>query len=337
MRKNASRFKNQQYTQQLITKTLNKYNGIDFIKFIGDYAYFNCAIHGQFKKRLDKLESDMPHICPKCSKQIYAKKVGSIISAKNTIDKYVDTTVYIPLETYINSYTPISFMCTIHNKKFIAKPNRCVGCDDCKYEHHYKWEKDWRHIDQEEIIKRCKAIHPEYDYSLVKYVNATTPMDIICPKHGIFTMSYANLTNKTKPQKCPFCNPMHTNTSKSKLLLSVTSVLDELNIEYTTEKTFDALKDKKALRLDIFIPKYNVVIEIQGAQHFRYVKAFCKNEQGFEYIKYHDKLKFDYCKQNNIKLLYYTSIYNKNIIPTDYFDTVYTNVLELISQFYMKE
>ncbi len=40
---------------------------------------------------------------------------------------------------------------------------------------------------------------------MVNYVNATTPIDIICPKHGVFKITYANLTHKTKPQGCKQC------------------------------------------------------------------------------------------------------------------------------------
>ena len=51
------------------------------------------------------------------------------------------------------------------------------------------------------------------------------------------------------------------------------AVLDQYNIEYITEKTFSDLKDKKVLPVDIYLPKYNTVIECQGAQHFRFVKS----------------------------------------------------------------
>lgn len=102
-------------------------------------------------------------------------------------------------------------------------------------------------------------------------------------------------------------------------------------IDNITEKTFSDLKDKKVLPIDIYLPKYNAVIECQGAQHFRFVKSFCKDLTSFEYIKKHDKMKYDYFKNSHIKLYYYTSKYNEDLIPTKYFDKVYTNIEELIS------
>lgn len=328
MRKNQSKYKNPIYIKSLINNALT-FDNVSYIEEKDYYAYFNCSIHGAFKKRFDHLIAIKHNPCPKCSKKIYAKIVGKTIAAKCNINDYVDTTKYKPLEECRGACAEINFLCMQHNKEFIATPRRCFGCEICKQEHHYKWEKDWRHIDQDEIIRRCSVIHPEYDYSMVNYVNATTPIDIICPKHGVFKMTYANLTNKTKPQKCPFCSKM--GTSKiSKMTKEVLSKLDNQNIVYSTEKTFDDLKDKRKLPVDIYLPDYNCVIECQGAQHFRFVKSFSKDIKGFEYIKYHDKLKYDYFKNSDIKLYYYTSIYNKNLIPNDYFDTVYTDIDELI-------
>jgi very-short-patch-repair endonuclease len=44
---------------------------------------------------------------------------------------------------------------------------------------------------QDQFIKKAQEIHkdengnPKYDYSLVNYVNSSTPVEIICPKHNI--------------------------------------------------------------------------------------------------------------------------------------------------------
>lgn len=328
MRKNQSKYKNKEYVNSIINTAL-EYNNIIFIECINNYAYFKCTEHGKFKKRLDHINESKYNPCPKCLKNVYAKMVGNILCNKHTIDEYVDTKIFKPLEEYKGVKVKIEFLCTIHNKKFIATPARCFGCDICKQEHHYKWKKDWKHIDQNEIIRRCQLVHPEYDYSMVNYINATTPIDIICPKHSVFKMSYANLTNKSRPQKCPFCSKMYIRKI-SKMTQEVLSELDKYNIDYITEKTFSDLKDKKVLPIDIYIPKYNIAIEYQGAQHFRFVKSFCKDLNGFEYIKYHDKLKYEYFKNSDIKLYYYTSIYNENLIPNNYFDKVYTNIDELI-------
>lgn len=56
----------------------------------------------------------------------------------------------------------------------------------------------------QEFIEKAKEIHGDkYDYSLVEYKDAKTPVSIICKEHGIFTIRPANHTNQK--QGCPKC------------------------------------------------------------------------------------------------------------------------------------
>ena len=55
----------------------------------------------------------------------------------------------------------------------------------------------------EEFIKKAQAVHGDkYDYSKVYYVDAWTPIEIICKKHGPFKMSPHN---HLRGQGCPLC------------------------------------------------------------------------------------------------------------------------------------
>ena len=56
----------------------------------------------------------------------------------------------------------------------------------------------------EEFIKRARITHGDkYDYSKVKYINAKTPVLIICPVHGEFLQTPdAHL----RGQGCPRCS-----------------------------------------------------------------------------------------------------------------------------------
>ena len=56
----------------------------------------------------------------------------------------------------------------------------------------------------ETFIKYCKEIHNnKYDYSKAKYVSSHTPVEIICPIHGIFRQILANHVNSG--HGCPKC------------------------------------------------------------------------------------------------------------------------------------
>lgn len=131
MRKNESKYKNQDYLNSLINNAI-QYKGIAFVEIINNYVYFNCDEHGGFRKRFDRLENIKHHICPKCSKKIYSKIVGEINSKKHTIEEYVDLEKYEPLEKYKNSQTKMKFKCKIHNQNFIATPRRCLGVQNVK-------------------------------------------------------------------------------------------------------------------------------------------------------------------------------------------------------------
>ena len=57
--------------------------------------------------------------------------------------------------------------------------------------------------------------------------------------------------------------------------------------------------------LDFYLPKYNIAIECQGKQHFG-LGGWISNE--FEAIKERDERKRKLCKENGIKLLYYSNL-----------------------------
>ena len=55
----------------------------------------------------------------------------------------------------------------------------------------------------EEFIAKAKAVHGDrYDYSKVEYVNNQTPVNIICPLHGVFEQ---RPNNHFKGNGCPKC------------------------------------------------------------------------------------------------------------------------------------
>lgn len=98
-------------------------------------------------------------------------------------------------------------------------------------------------------------------------------------------------------------SPSDDNQSKlSKYVLSIAnSILNETpKLEYTFPWLINPRTNKK-LRVDAYYPKNNIIIEVDGRQHFD-PNCFRTNE-GFEVIKYRDNLKDTLIPKNNIKLL----------------------------------
>lgn len=127
-----------------------------------------------------------------------------------------------------------------------------------------------------------------------------------CKCGNIFYRSY-NVFSRG----CFECRSCSWKASKGELV--ILEYLNENNINYKTEYWFEDLKsDKdKPLQFDFAIldDKNNLkmLIEYDGQQHFEPVKfGGISEEQSLENYKRtlrHDKLKNQYCKNNNIKLL----------------------------------
>ena len=80
--------------------------------------------------------------------------------------------------------------------------------------------------------------------------------------------------------------------------------LIKLNIQFQKEKTFSSLKNPKTnsyLRFDFYLPKHQTLIEFDGAQHFKSSGNYFNGT--LEQIQYRDKIKNEWCKQNNFKLI----------------------------------
>ena len=88
-------------------------------------------------------------------------------------------------------------------------------------------------------------------------------------------------------------------------------MLENNNINYIREKTFDWLKNKERnLFLDFYLPDYNIAIECQGVQHYMPLRySTMKQEDAdilYEARLVRDNIKKEACDENKIKLLFFT-------------------------------
>lgn len=87
---------------------------------------------------------------------------------------------------------------------------------------------------------------------------------------------------------------------KSNLEYLVEKYLIELNIEYEPQYRFDDCRNINPLPFDFYLPKYNTTIEVNGSQHYYENEMF---EQSLSERKRLDKIKHDYCINNNINYI----------------------------------
>ena len=257
-----------------------------------------CPIHGEFE------QSPNNHLrgrgCPKCANNI-KKTSEEFIERANKVHGCKYDYSYVE---YINNKKPVKIMCPIHGE-FYQKPEKHLTGQGCPYcNGTYKKT-------LEEFEKEAGQIHNHaYDYSKVEYVNNYTKVCIICPKHGEFYQTPHNhLTNR---HGCPFCK-------RSKLEMEVEKLLRDNGIGYIGQMKFGWLGSKS---LDFYIPSLNIAIECQGRQHFEPVKAF-GGEDEYKRIVERDREKYNLCKKNGVKLLYYShkSIFGKHELKHDVITT----------------
>ena len=174
------------------------------------------------------------------------------------------------------------------------------GCKFCLYD----ILKNCRRSNKDEFINKARKIHGnKYDYSKVEYINSDTAVTIICPEHGEFKqMPYNHLHGCS----CPNCRNW-------KLEEDITSFLEKNEIKFERQKKFDWLGLQS---LDVYIPNANIAIECQGLQHFKPINYF-GGIKGYNNRKRLDEQKAKLCKENGVKLLYYSDKQIEDNIITD--------------------
>ena len=114
-------------------------------------------------------------------------------------------------------------------------------------------------------------------------------MEIFCKKHGPFLQE---VSVHLAGSGCPNCN-----SSIGENFISL--FLENRNIDFEQQKTFEGLKQKRKLKVDFYIDKFDLVIEYNGRQHYEAVGTFGGKKALFN-TQRSDNLKRQYCIDNQI-------------------------------------
>lgn len=155
---------------------------------------------------------------------------------------------------------------------------------------------------KEDFLKRVTKIFlTDLDFSKFNYVNSRTKSIVVCNKCGHeFLAAPADLYNGVG---CPCCH-------MSKYARKVRNLLVELHINFTIEQQFPWLVNKIPMRLDFYLPDFNIAIECQGGYHFTVDGFYNKTDEDLYKVLEKDKLKARLCDENGVGLIYYCT--NKN-------------------------
>lgn len=159
-------------------------------------------------------------------KEVFIKK------AKN---KHGDKYDYSKVD-YINNTTKVCIICPEHGE-FWQRPHDHLKGQGC-----YKCGKnrmaDSSRLTKEIFIERSNKIHNNvYDYSLVNYINNSTPVCIICPEHGEF---WQMPNGHMGGQNCPKCSKVYKPTTEewiNKAIEIHKNKYDYSKVEYKNART----------------------------------------------------------------------------------------------------
>lgn len=228
--------------------------------------------------------------CPKCGSETISIKLRK--EHKTYVDKLkIKNPKISVIGEYINMRTPIFHRCNVHNFEWETSPSSVLlggGCPKCGGEK----IADKLRKTHEQYEKKLKSVNPSV-VVLGDYIDAVTPILHKCLIDG--NEWYVTPSNLLSGYGCPQCN-------ESKGERIVRQWLENHNIKFEPQKRFSDCCDKRPLPFDFYLPDYNAVIEYNGLQHYT-ARDYFGGEKALAYTQSHDKMKEEYCKNNNIRFL----------------------------------
>lgn len=224
---------------------------------------------------------------PKMTNDEFLNKVNKVSSDYKFIEKYKDSKTNILVEHlkcgYRYKVKPANFL---HGR-------RCPQCSGKKLKTQEIFEKEFidSSFGEYELMSKYKKAK---EYITVKHLKCNHVYKV-------------KPTNWLSGYRCPKCR-------NSKGEQKISNILLELGINFEEQKRFMECKDKRTLPFDFAIFNNDnelvCLIEYQGEQHFRDRETF-GGKNSLKQIQKNDKIKLDFCNENNIDLMYIT--YKQNI------------------------
>lgn len=222
-------------------------------------------------------------------------------NAKKTTDDYKNELAninpnIIVIEAYISSLTPILHKCKIDGNEWKASPANILHgqeCPECiKRMLSKKFSKS-----HEQYVKDVANINADIEV-IGEYISSRAPILHRCKIDGCVWMVRPH--NILSGKGCPHCK-------ESQGEKQIRVWLNDRNIEYKYQYPFEDCKDKKMLPFDFYLPTLNLCIEYDGVQHFEPIDFAGRGDEWalsqLKMTQLHDKIKTNYCQDNNIALL----------------------------------
>ena len=171
------------------------YSLVDF-KGVNKKVMIICPVHGKFEQEAYS-HMTRKRRCDECRKDENLKEATEKF-LKEAKEIYGDIYDYSLVEN-VKVKEKVKILCKEHGEfEQVAYSHlKGHGCKKCRFE-------SLRNT-QEGFIKKAKKVYNDkYDYSLVEYKGGKEKVDIICPKHGVFTKTPSQ---HLRGRECNGCSP----------------------------------------------------------------------------------------------------------------------------------
>lgn len=160
----------------------------------------------------------------------------------------------------------------------------------------------------QEFTEKARRIHgAKYFYVEGSYVKSSSPVEIICPRHGVFSQIGGK---HLLGSGCPSCSRATSSGERA-----VMQALEERGISYIREKTYAGLRGVGggALRFDFHLTELDALIEFDGEQHrsptgFYGAMTEVEMEENLRVLQSNDKIKDEWCGEHGVPLLRITDV-----------------------------
>lgn len=240
-----------------------------------------CREHGPFE------------IMPRC--HIFGRNTGCLKCSGVTTKEFIRRAIKVHGNRYDYSKTEyvrwgskVLIICRKHGSFWQLPTNhwKGKGCTKCC---------GGIRMTQEYFLNKAQAVHhsKNYDYSKVRYKNAFTKIEIICPNHGRFwQQAHSHLSGVG----CPGC-------SESKGERAISGFLEKCKLSFCRQVSFRWCKSKHRkgrLKFDFRIRATRILIEYDGMQHFGKSKG---HDFHFESVRENDRIKNESCSARGWTLI----------------------------------
>lgn len=219
---------------------------------------------------------------------------------------------------------------------------------------------------QIEFVEEATKVHSNfYNYELVRYVNSTTNVKIICPVHGMFEQTPATHLNNRGCRDCGKLRTISAHKNDTETFIQKAKLKHGKLYDYSSV-VYVGNKEKVDIRCNVYgifkqtpnnhltgygcnrcgcnrtnskntgdsesfikdaIRVHENLYQYDGKQHFHAVD-FWGGKEGLKKQKKHDSIKTNYCNENGINLLRIRYDCNHNTVLKEFFKQQFNHDLK---------